>query len=411
MRLLTITPEYPPAPCYSVGRYAYELNRALARQPNVEAHILCWHADGQPEHRQVDGVMTHRVDCTVPAHAPDETGSVVVKNVPLAGKACEILRGYGPFDFVCAHDWPGILAGRAAAFAFGVPVILFLHHTKVAECANRLTRDQLYVAEVEAWAGEGVRAVVAPSLAAQEDVAGTYRIPRRKITAIPCGVARESFTPREEWADFRSVLAEQDQAIVLFVGRLSAAKGVDVLIEAMSSVIEKHPEARLVFAGDGVLRPDLTRRTSELGVSTLFTGHIEGRALAAAYQCADMVVLPARYEPTGMAALEAMTCGKPLVVSDVGAFRELVAEGAGLRVPAGQPKPLADAISRILNEPETARGLGAAAMERSTAFTWDAAAERLLALANRLLGRATGGKSGIAWRKSGDAERGGGVGG
>jgi len=89
----------------------------------------------------------------------------------------------------------------------------------------------------------------------------------------------------------------------------------------------------------------------------------------------------------------------------------LVAEGAGLRVPAGQPKPLAEAISRILDEPETARGLGAAAMERATPLTWDRAAERLLALANRLLGRATGSVSGIALRKSGDAERGGGLGG
>jgi len=385
MRLLTIALQYPPAPVHCVGRYVFELNRALGGRAAVEPHVLRCGGDAGSARSEEAGVTVHNADCAIPARALDWVGNVLLKNVPLAAKACELAREYGPFDLICAHDWPGAVAARAVSCAFGVPMVFFIHHTEVARRGNQLTRAQLYVAELEAWIAERARAVVVPSSSVSEEVQSTYNVPRRRITVIPCGVATDTFTMDDDISDFRAILADPDEAVVLYVGRLSPTKGADTLVEAMRVVGEQHPEAKLVVVGDGVLREELAKQAEELGVATLFTGHLEGKALAAAYRCADVVVVPGRYEPTGMVALEAMACGKPVVASDVGGLREVIADGSGLRVPPSEPQPLAEAILRVLDDPPLAQTLGAAAQKQAGTYTWESSAERLVSLASRLL--------------------------
>jgi len=390
MRVLTITSEYPPAPVYSVGRYAFELNQALAHQEGADVHVLCQHMDGHHGCRLEHGVTVHAVDCAVPARALDPVGETVLRNVPLAGKACEIAREHGPFDAVCLHDWPTALAGHAVASAFSLPAILFVHGTEVGRWQNRLTRPQLYSAELEAWAAGWARAIVATSSSVREELHGTYKVPRRKVTVIPPRAEADAFAVDEDVDDLRSVLADPDELIVLYVGRLCPSKGLNILLEAMRRVGEHHPEAKLVITGDGLPRRQLMELAEGLEVPALFTGHIEGRALAAAYRCADVVVVPGRYEPTGIAALEAMACGRPLVISDVEGLREVVPAGAALRVPVGDPQAVAQAICRILDDPEAAERLGHAAAEHAKPLSWATAARRVRRLLNRLVSAGRG---------------------
>jgi len=385
MRVLTITSEYPPAPVYSVGRYAFELNRALAQQEGSDVHVVCQHMDGHHGCRPEHGVTVHAVDCAVPARALDPVGETVLRNVPLAGKACEIARDHGPFDAVCLHDWPTVLAGHAVASAFGLPAVLFVHHTEVGRWQNRLTRSQLYSAELEAWAAEWARAIVATSSSVREELHEAYKVPRRKVTVIPPRAEAEAFAVDEDADDLRTVLADPDQAIVLYIGRLCPSKGLDILLEAMRRVVEHHPEAKLVITGDGPLRGQLMHLAEELEVPALFTGHIEGRALAAAYRCADVVVVPGRYEPTGMAAMEAMACGRPLVASNAGGLREVAPDRATLRVPAGESQVVAQALSRILDDPVAAEKMGQAAAEHMRPQRWATAARRVRRLLDRLV--------------------------
>jgi len=385
MRVLTITSEYPPAPVYSVGRYAFELNQALAHQEGADVHVLCQHMDGHHGCRLEHGVTVHAVDCAVPARALDPVGETVLRNVPLAGKACEIAREHGPFDAVCLHDWPTALAGHAVASAFSLPAILFVHGTEVGRWQNRLTRPQLYSAELEAWAAGWARAIVATSSSVREELHEAYKVPRRKVTVIPPRAEAEAFAVDEDADDLRTVLADPDQAIVLYIGRLCPSKGLDILLEAMRRVVEHHPEAKLVITGDGPLRGQLMHLAEELEVPALFTGHIEGRALAAAYRCADVVVVPGRYEPTGMAAMEAMACGRPLVASNAGGLREVAPDRATLRVPAGESQVVAQALSRILDDPVAAEKMGQAAAEHMRPQRWATAARRVRRLLDRLV--------------------------
>lgn len=384
MRILVVAVEYPPSPVYGAGRYAHELNRALAKAPGVEVHVLCCGGNGRPNCRHEDGVVVHPAECALPVRATDWVGGTVLENVPVAAQACEVVRDHGPFDAVCIHDWVGALAGRAVTSAFGLPTVFFVHHTEAGRNKNRLTRPELYAAELEAWASEWAQAIVVPSASIREELHGIYRIPRQKVAAIRPGVAREAFEFHEELESFRSVLADPDQAIVLYVGRLSVPKGPDVLIEAMQQVGEQHPEAKLVVAGDGELRARLAKRAEEIGLAALFAGYLEGRALAATYRCADVVVVPGRYESAGTTAMEAMACGRPLVISDVSCLRDIAPEGAGLRVSPGDPHALANAICRILDDPGVARKMGETASTHAASFTWALAASRVRRILERL---------------------------
>jgi glycosyltransferase involved in cell wall biosynthesis len=271
------------------------------------------------------------------------------------------------------------------ASAFGLPAILFVHHTEVGRWQNRLTRPQLYSAELEAWATGWARAIVATSSSVREELHGTYRVPRQKVTAIHPRVAEEACAVEECIQDLRSVLADPDQAVVLYVGRLCPSKGLDILLEAMRQVGEHHPEAKLIVAGDGPLRGQLRKQAEDLEVPALFTGHLEGRALAATYRCADVVVVPGRYEPTGMSALEAVACGRPLVASDVGCLREVVPDNAALRVPAGEPPAMAQAIRRILDDPEAVERMSHAVAEHAQSLRWATAARRVRRLLDRIV--------------------------
>ncbi|CAL9460873.1 glycosyltransferase [Streptomyces sp. enrichment culture] len=152
--------------------------------------------------------------------------------------------------------------------------------------------------------------------------------------------------------------------LVVCVGRLCRQKGQDVLLAAWQSVLARVPEARLVLAGDGPDRAALTGRASAHGfldapgapappgrdsaASVLFTGAVADSA--AWYRAADLVVLPSRWEGMALAPLEAMACGRPVVVTDVDGAREALPPALAPRclVPPEAPEALAEAVTGLL---------------------------------------------------------------
>jgi len=170
---------------------------------------------------------------------------------------------------------------------------------------------------------------------------------------------------RQQWG-----LAEAPT--VLFVGRLLQVKGVDVLIEAMTTVRQRVPNAQLAIVGDGpeeaALR-DLARRRG-VGDAVHFLGFQQRDALVELYVCADVFCLPSRHEPWGVVVNEAAACGLPLVVSDrVGAGPDLVEPGVnGFRVPAEDAAQLGEGLVRFLAE--TVRRDDHAGVSRSRAQQW-----------------------------------------
>ncbi len=172
--------------------------------------------------------------------------------------------------------------------------------------------------------------------------------------------------------------------LVVCVGRLCRQKGQDVLLEAWPSVARRVPGARLVLVGDG---PEELRLRSRAPEGVLFAGAVADAVPW--YQAADVVVLPSRWEGMALAPLEAMACGRPVVVTDVAGARESLPPGhrAHCLVPAGWPGPLADALTRALLNPLLRESLGDEGRRHVlTAHDVRHSAEAVAALYRELLG-------------------------
>ncbi|MGB8004849.1 MAG: glycosyltransferase, partial [Gaiellaceae bacterium] len=151
---------------------------------------------------------------------------------------------------------------------------------------------------------------------------------------------------------------------VLYAGRLSPEKGVLELVEAADGL-------NLVVAGDGPLRHRVPGAR----------GFVPHDALEQLYRRAAVVVCPSRREGFGVACLEAMAHGRPVVATSVGGLRDLVVDGeTGFLIPPRDPAALRSALDRLLSDPELRRRLGSAGRERAKVqFGWDAVTDATLA--------------------------------
>lgn len=143
--------------------------------------------------------------------------------------------------------------------------------------------------------------------------------------------------------------------LVVCVGRLCRQKGQDVLLDAWESVLARVPDARLALVGDG---PDRARLAARAPASVLFTGAVADAA--AWYRAADLVVLPSRWEGMALAPLEAMACGRPVVVTDVDGAREGLppASAPHCLVRSEDPAALADTTAALLLDAPLRASLG-----------------------------------------------------
>lgn len=210
---------------------------------------------------------------------------------------------------------------------------------------------------------------------------------RVRAGMIPNAVDHELFHPAssEERDAIRSARGMGRDPAVVCVGRLAVQKGQDILLSAWPLILEQAPTARLFLVGDGPDRPTLEQR----GVPRVeFVGQQEN--IREWMVAADVIAQPSRWEGASFVTLEAMACGRSVVVSDVDGAQEVLgsvggASDAGAVVPIGDVRQLAAAIADRLAEPRLAEMEGARALDRSRSFdlrSWgDAVADLIITVA------------------------------
>lgn len=169
--------------------------------------------------------------------------------------------------------------------------------------------------------------------------------------------------------------------IVLCVGALIPRKGQDLLIRALPSL----PDVTLLLAGQGQYRRTLEKLAEELKVDRRvgFLGSIPHHKLPRVFAAADVMALPSSSEGLANAWVEALACGTPIVITDVGGARELVDRPEAGRIVAREPEAIAEAISAVLANPPDREAVRQAALR----FTWTANADTLVAHLTRVAGR------------------------
>jgi glycosyltransferase involved in cell wall biosynthesis len=333
MRVGVLTTSYPRSPADAAGRFVADaVERVRARGVDVEvvgpeqfAHYGIAYGHG------VLGNLRRRPWLTlfVPA--------LLASFVRAARRA--------DADLLHAHWLP---AGWVAAKT-GKPYVVQVWGTDV-ELARRVPQLARSVLR-------GARLVIAAS---HELAAGARALGAREVRVIPSGVDLPA-----------DMGAEAEPPEVLYAGRLSEEKGVLELVQATR-------EMRLVVAGDGPLR---ARVPGARG----FVPHDELQRL---YARAAVVACPSRREGFGVACLEAMAHGRPVVATAVGGLLDLVVDGeTGLVVPPRDPGALRGALERLLADPELRRSYGAAGRKRAAErFSWDGVTDATIAAYAEALG-------------------------
>jgi glycosyltransferase involved in cell wall biosynthesis len=191
----------------------------------------------------------------------------------------------------------------------------------------------------------------------------TEELPPEKTVVIYNGVDLVKFHPGPAGDAVRAALGIEPGAwVAATVASLNFYKGVDVFVNAIPAVLEKHPGARFIIVGDGPERKNLEKLAADLGVAprVAFTGI---RAdVDEILRASDLFVLSSRTEAFPNVILEAMATGLPVVSSDVGSVAELVEEGkTGHRIRPEDPAVLARSILSVADDEARAKGFGAAA--------------------------------------------------
>lgn len=266
-----------------------------------------------------------------------------------------------------------MLLGRVVPWArsAGVPVLLFAHRRIDAALRVRMPAGRPLTAAAELVDRRLVRSadrvVVASEFAAQE----LRRVGAAGVTTVPPGVDLEVFRPA---AAARPGAGRSVQLVL--VGRLSREKQPELAVEALRVLLGWGVPAGLLVVGDGPLRRRMAAAAAGLPVRLL--GHVaDRRCLPHLVGSADVTIAPAPRETLGLAVLESLACGTPVVVPAAGATRELLGgPGSGV-VAAGTAVGIANGVLSVLDTPAPERR--AAARARAEHFPWSATVAGMLA--------------------------------
>lgn len=288
------------------------------------------------------------------------------------------------------HDWAAWRACRRA----GVPYIL-RPHGMLDPFIVRRHRWRKAFAEF-AFQNQVTRgaALIHYTSELERDLAQPY-VFGRPGAVVPLGVDFENFEPMPSPAMFRLRHPEIGQRnIVLFLGRLSFKKGLEILIPAFAAAIARQENLHLVIAGpdDGfesqaralVTANNIARRTT-------FTGSLARALVAEAYAAAGVFVLPSRQENFGIAAAEAMTAGTPALLSDQVHIAAEAARHGACRVLPLDVNAWTEAILGIFSAPDEARLMGDRARKHALqTFDWQTAGRKLADVYERVIANRAG---------------------
>lgn len=196
----------------------------------------------------------------------------------------------------------------------------------------------------------------------------------KRVRVWPQGVDCQRFHPSRASEGWRAKLSgnNPEDRLLLFVGRLAPEKGIDKL----RAILENVPHTRLAIVGDGPARRQLERHFR--GTPAVFTGLLKGEKLSAAYASADAFLFPSTTETLGMAMIEALASGLPVIAAESGATREVVdEERSGLLYKADSAPALVAATQRLLADEALRKSLGRGARAAAEERGWEAATRTL----------------------------------
>ncbi len=267
------------------------------------------------------------------------------------------------------------LAALAIARILRLPCVA-TYHTALPQYAQYLT-DDASMGEIMwrylVWYYDQMEMVYVSSQATFSEL--TERgVSRRRIRLVPRGVDTARFHPSKRNGLLDEQCSDREAVRLLYVGRVSKEKNLELLVSAFRSLIADGTQAYLVVVGDGPYREAMEKALE--GTPSIFLGYREGEDLAAIYASCDAFVFPSVTDTFGNVVLEAQASGLPVVVTDQGGPRENMVHGrTGIMVEGNSIAGLRDGILRLITDPSMRRSMGSEARRLVVDRTFDKAFE------------------------------------
>ncbi len=378
MKVTFITREYPPNVYGGAGVHIRELSRCLAKM--MEVDVRCF---GEQEIR--DGSLSvtgYRPEPKL--HCSDQPKFDSLFNTVLTDLL--VLMDRIDADVVHTHTWYAHLAGFLARKLYNVPYVATSHSL---EPLRPWKFDQLAEGyNVSTWIEkiglENADRVVAVSKMMKKDILENFSVDPGRITVIHNGIDLETWNPRPLSDELRRRYGIAED-YVLFVGRPTAQKGMEYLIDAADDI-----PVQVVLEAMGADTKDYENRMMEKvkGKKNIVwihenLGDVKNVEL---YTSARVFICPSVYEPFGIINLEAMACETPVVATAVGGIPEVVVpEETGILVDPADSGQISAAVNRLLENPELAAAMGKKGRRRvEEKFSWDSIAAQTRDMYRRL---------------------------
>ena len=382
LRLLVLTAAYPspeePGRAVSIEN----LNRALIEESGGDVSLTVV----APRIHSLDPSREMRQGIEVRRFSYPSGGKRLKEEAPrLSTLGCYVLSGLwevllearrGDYDAVLCH-WvlPAGPIAWLSSFFLERPVFLFAHGSDL----NRYAAVSSGLRLIARLVLRKARGIFAVSGDLRDLIEADYSRVAHKVEVIPMGVG-ERFLPGNREED-RVELDLGEGMNVLFVGDLSAAKGIRDLLEARVKVLEQGVDFRLFFAGSGPLEEEISAIE---GCRLL--GTLSQADLARWYRAADLLVLPSHSEGTPLVVMEALCCGTPVLATRVGGIPELIEPGVtGELVNPMQPDLLAGKLEDLLGSPAILGGMRETILEKKYDFSARSCAARVRSCLAELL--------------------------
>lgn len=295
------------------------------------------------------------------------------------------------YDLIHSHYWMSGIAARDLQKGWGIPIVHMFHtlglmKQRIARASHEAEGDYRIQGEREVL--RLANRIIAATPAEMAQLQWLYDSEEKKVTIIPPGVDISHFypIPPDEAKEFIGI--PSDDRMMLFVGRIEPLKGVDTLIQALSlirqkgaldhhcclcvSIIGGEPNADPETMTDEMTRLQQLCDQQGLGDLVTFLGRRGQDTLPYYYSAADVVVMPSYYESFGMVALEAMSCGTPVIATQVGGLAFLVQDGVtGFHIPVDDPAALAERLITILDDHDLRAQISHQAAEIAHNYAWE----------------------------------------
>jgi len=392
MKVLMLGWEFPPHKSGGLGTACEGLTQGLSEQ-GVEVLMVLPRLSGEeriPGGRLVDagqalpkGVREIAIESPLrpylPAHARLEGGygprlaEEVTRYAKAAGEIAERER----FDVIHAHDWMTLEAGLEARERSGKPLVWHVH---ASERDRNQAAPDARIAALERRGVASADRVVCVSHYTAEILREHYGAARERLRVVHNATQPPPKPRLRAWRAQRPFA----EPLALFMGRVTSQKGPELFLEAAARLVRERVPIRFALAGDGDLWSGCVERAALLGLARHmhFPGFLKGQDVQRMYAWSDMFVMPSVSEPFGIAPLEAMSYGAPVVITRQSGVAELV--DCAIKFDAGDSAGLADAMRTLAEDPLLRGWLGRRGREEARRLRWGLAGAKVADLYREL---------------------------